>query len=302
MGFCLQVDESLEEGLRRISLEQIRGAIKDIDSDKLSAHEKVHEVRKRCKRLRGLLRLVRPAMAEYSSANALFRDMARDLSSLRDNQACIESLGALIAACKSELKGQNLAPIRDYLHSQRDAQASEKKDVLEALKQVKKAMKKAVTEVDSWQLDTDKPQAWLAGFRANYRQGRRAMGLALQEPSTEHFHEWRKRVKYHWFHLQLLENIWPSLLIPLAEEAHQLSAIIGDEHDLSVLQSVLGPYHQRQNMDKTLALLFTLLDGRRAELRSQAFISGQRLYADTSKTLGKRFAAYWTQWRISKGE
>jgi hypothetical protein len=26
----------------------------------------------------------------------------------------------------------------------------------------------------------------------------------------EHFHEWRKRVKYHWYHLGLLRELWPA--------------------------------------------------------------------------------------------
>ena len=45
----------------------------------------VHDVRKRCKKVRGLLRLVRPGLGpDYRRANADVRDAARELSSLRD--------------------------------------------------------------------------------------------------------------------------------------------------------------------------------------------------------------------------
>jgi hypothetical protein len=53
-------DESVEAGLRRIAAEQLTKALASLDADAL--HEGVHDARKRVKKLRGLLRLVRPGV------------------------------------------------------------------------------------------------------------------------------------------------------------------------------------------------------------------------------------------------
>ena len=51
---------------------------------------------KRCKRIRGLLRIVRPCIGEiYKKENQYYRDLARKLSVSRDQHAAIETLSKL---------------------------------------------------------------------------------------------------------------------------------------------------------------------------------------------------------------
>jgi hypothetical protein len=50
MPFRLLVDESLEDGVKRIASEEIGQGIKEIDSPRLKRTEAVHEVRKHCKK------------------------------------------------------------------------------------------------------------------------------------------------------------------------------------------------------------------------------------------------------------
>lgn len=64
MAYALaQDDDTVEAGMRRIAAEQIERAIAEIDDTGLDRHETVHQVRKRCKKVRGLVRLVRPAFS-----------------------------------------------------------------------------------------------------------------------------------------------------------------------------------------------------------------------------------------------
>ncbi len=46
-------------------------------------------------------------------------------------------------------------------------------------------------------------------------------------------HEWRKRVKDLWYHVTLLQDAWRPVMSALADEAHELSDRLGDEHDLT---------------------------------------------------------------------
>ena len=62
MGYHLRKHEDVQEGVRRIAAEQIRKGMGEIDDCTIDRHEVVHLLRKRCKKVRGLLRLVRPLL------------------------------------------------------------------------------------------------------------------------------------------------------------------------------------------------------------------------------------------------
>jgi len=84
MSFCLMADESVEDGIKRIVSEEIAQAIKEIDNPRLKRSEAIHEVRKHCKKIRGVLRLVRPQLEGiYQFENAWFRDTAKGLATER---------------------------------------------------------------------------------------------------------------------------------------------------------------------------------------------------------------------------
>jgi len=83
MAYELQLDETVEDGLRRIAVELIDDSIGWLDRSDRAPDAAVHEVRKDCKKLRGLLRLVRPAApALYRAENRIFRDAARPLKAM----------------------------------------------------------------------------------------------------------------------------------------------------------------------------------------------------------------------------
>jgi len=77
-------DKSVPQALKRIAREQIDKALGEIDDDQRDAAETVHQLRKRCKKLRGLIRLVRPSFKDYAPENATFHDAAGALSDLHD--------------------------------------------------------------------------------------------------------------------------------------------------------------------------------------------------------------------------
>ncbi len=73
------------------------------------------------------------------------------------------------------------------------------------------------------------------GLEREYRRGRGALRAVRKDPSAEAVHQWRKRVKDLWYHLRLLQGVWPATMGAAADEAHALSDLLGDHHDLSVL-------------------------------------------------------------------
>src|SRR6185437_13892719 len=78
------------------------------------------------------------------------------------------------------------------------------------------------------------------GLRQSYRGGRKALAKAFASGSAEDFHEWRKALQHHWRHMQLLTPCWPSELSARVEISRSLSQILGDDHDIAMLQHLIS--------------------------------------------------------------
>ncbi|MFA6141643.1 MAG: CHAD domain-containing protein, partial [Hyphomicrobium sp.] len=96
MAFRFKLGEPFDEGVRRIAVEQIGRAQAQL-SDKGDQAIAVHETRKALKRLRALLRLIRPAMggAAFKRENAQLREIGLSLSGARDRHVLLETVNKL---------------------------------------------------------------------------------------------------------------------------------------------------------------------------------------------------------------
>src|SRR5262250_3558709 len=95
MAFELKAGETLGDGIHRIAekeIDKVRGYANG--SPRGSRDEMVHEVRKSLKKLRTLLRLVRPSLGRktYRQENIALRDIARPLTGVRDAAILVEAL------------------------------------------------------------------------------------------------------------------------------------------------------------------------------------------------------------------
>jgi hypothetical protein len=128
MAFRLKPGRSVASEIRRIVLRQIEAAtdglkaIGDPESD-----EAVHDARRRVKKIRAIIRLVRPALGKPSRAvDKDLRDVSRLLAPVADGQGIIATLDALGRRYDRLLPKQLLASIRTRLidrGSQTDRQA-----------------------------------------------------------------------------------------------------------------------------------------------------------------------------------
>lgn len=301
MAYQFEPRERVDRELRRIATELIDHAIGQVEDREVARHEAVHEVRKDCKRLRGLLRLVRPAAARlYRRENQWLRDAAAPLSGVRDATAAIECYDKLMVRFGAGGDSANrMAPVRQALIAERDRRARDAGDLDAGLSAFREAMRAARARVPEWQLPPADPSGQGfdllgPGLKKTYQRGRRAMDAAYHDPSVAHFHEWRKRVKYLRYQLRLLRRVWPALMKPLRDEVKALGDLLGDDHDLAVLEDSLERALGEGDTARELRLAMQeLLKRRSGELRHQARRLGLRVYAERPKALRRRIGAYW---------
>jgi CHAD domain-containing protein len=302
MAFALKADESAAKGVRRLVRKQIQNAVEALTKQSGAKQEEaIHDARKRFKKVRALLRLVRPELGEkvYRRENARLRDAARPLSEVRDARVLIEALDGLAESAGGD--GKSFGPVRKALLARQRATRRRVLQEEQAPAQIAEAAAEARQRVKEWDIGRKGWAALAQGLKRVYKAGRDAFDAALAEPSVENLHEWRKQVKYLWHQLQVLGPTWPGLMDELSKQAHDLADHLGDDHDLAVLRDLLVREGAQWAAPGTVTKLLDLIDVRRGELQHAAAQLGQRLYADRPKALLNRLHSYWQAWR-SDGE
>lgn len=137
-------------------------------------------------------------------------------------------------------------------------------------------------------------EAVTGGFAKTYGRCRKRLADVREDPTTASLHEWRKRVKYHRYHLRILEPLWPGVWGARREEVHDLSDLLGDDHDLAVLR---GVFASRPDLDdEAVRTLAGVMDRRRAEMQREAIPPGERLFALPPDAMVDQLEACWHAW------
>jgi len=300
MAFELRSAESLRKGVRRLVRKQLDNVSEEMSSDHTGQRdEAVHEGRKSFKKIRAVLRLVRPAIGEkaYRAENNCFRDAGRPLTEVRDAKVLVETLDGLIEHYREHITGRAFADVREALQNNLRSVRRRVLDQKKAFGATAKVVGQARKHVKDW---ADAPNSWSSvgrGLEKTYGQACAAFEEAAGDPTTEKMHEWRKQAKYLRYQLELLHPLWPERLGELAEEADQMGTLLGDDHDLAVLRQMLTSHPDRFGDEGDREALLALIDRRHAELLREALQLGRRFFEDRPRRFARRLKAYWKTWR-----
>jgi CHAD domain-containing protein len=277
--------------LRRVARAQVDRALAELELD--DPHEAVHAVRKRGKKLRALLRLVREDVPElYEPENLAIRDAARRLAGVRDAAVALETFEGLLASFGDEVTVEDLRPVWEGLVDRRAAVA-EDAGLEASLGAVREELEELRSRIDRWDVHGDGFDVLAGGLAKTYGRCRDRLADAAADPTTASLHEWRKRVKYHRYHLKLVHEAWPQVLGAHRQQLHELSDLLGDDHDLALLRTTLHADPQRFGGAAVVATCTAILDRRRAQLQADAHTLGHRCFAEPTDAFVGRVRCYW---------
>ena len=308
MGYVIEVAETVTMAVRRIATEEIEGALDNLGgTTDRPAHEAIHDCRKRCKKVRGLLRLVGPSLGRrYMRADARVRDAARELSGARDAHALADAFESAPATCLATGDApvnslEMFAPVNAGLRRRAEAASIEFDALPDHVMRASALLDKVHGGIGDWRLSADGWDAIGAGLTDNYRRGRRTLRTPRLDGTPERFHDWRKRAKYLWFHVRLLEQAAPNVLTPLSAALSDLADDLGSAHDLAVLDDVLAANTTEFGGAALVTHARCVIGERRRLLEAQALAHGSRLYVETPSRFGERIARYWDLWQGEHG-
>jgi hypothetical protein len=203
LAYTFKPGKSVQKNVRHVAESQIETAIAELDDGDLSISDTIHQIRKRCKKVRGLIRLVRPRFGAYAPENAAFRDAAAKLSFVRDAAAILKTHDALIEFYSDQIDTSAYLTIRKRFVAHKD-KITHAKELRAKLGRFRDAMTDAKARMGDWHIGGDGFDAIAGGLGKTYKRGRIALAEAAERPTAESIHEWRKRVKYHCYHARLL--------------------------------------------------------------------------------------------------
>ena len=108
------------------------------------------------------------------------------------------------------------------------------------------------------------------------------MRSAISAPTPEHFHEWRKQVKYLRHQMEIVSPVWPEVVGGLATSLSHLGDVLGDDHDQSELVRLVASLPDLMPDPDERNLLVALSQQRRRELAGAAVVMGKRIYAESA--------------------
>ena len=282
-------DVTVGDGFLRIAREQIGKAIASAENNAETPEKRVHEARRRCKKLRALFRLVRPDFAAYDSENAFVRDASRGLAAARDTRVTQNTYIELMAWARR--------PVAPHAN---DGSSASPEGETEALQHFAGQMRELDQRSSQWRLDKIDLETLAIGLKQTYRSGRETGRHAEQRRTDEAFHEWRKYAKYHWNQLGLLESCAEEILPSVHKCVGDLAEQLGLHHDLAVLQDLLKDAPAELGPDIDVEFALDAAGRRQDEIEQRIATLGHQVFAEKPGALQARFSAYLHSWMISE--
>jgi CHAD domain-containing protein len=217
MPYTLQQDEPIDGGMKRIAEEQVSAAIKYLEANKF------YEARKNLKRVRAVLRLLKPQLGPvYQEENRRMRDAAQRFSASRDADVSLEVLETFASHYKRK---STLDPQRQALMNKRQAV-----DPAESMHELEGTRKR----IEDWPLSQLTLASLELQLEKTFKQSRNVFRHARKTRTVEDFHEFRKSVKREVNQLKLLRPEESRIA-----ELKKLGDALGDHHNLAVMLSNL---------------------------------------------------------------
>ncbi|TBU97887.1 CHAD domain-containing protein [Stutzerimonas kirkiae] len=294
MAYQLRPRSSVAAQVRKAARDRLAEAIDALAAPPMDVGEGIHQARKRIKELRALLRLVRkPLGVTFDRENRRLRDIARELSESRDATAMLESWDLLAGHFGQPFDNQAMRQTRQRLQARAETAEACDAGLGVVISGVQAQLQAIMHGVDNWRLHGKGFELLAEGLHDIYRAGTRELAKLGEEPDDEGFHQWRKRVKDHWYQCRLLTPVWPGLMAQRCESLKQLAEALGDEHDLYMMQQALEREPALFGDEEERSLLARLIGQRRQALRHEALVQGRQLYGEPPSALVERIRGYW---------
>lgn len=273
-------DKTVPRGLRRIARKQLDASLAILDAAPVPDAAGLHELRRTVKRMRGLLRLVRPAFDDFNREDSCLRDAGRQVAGLRDRDAMLIVF--------DQLTGGTPDPELHDALSVRLSHAAP--DAVAAAQAHRALLADQRARIEDWRFAGRDFAILAPGLEDELDRARRLLRDWRRHHDEEAMHELRKAVKAHGFHAALLAPIWPEMMLPHQQQTARLGELLGLARDHGLIAEHLDDLPGGEELALRARAQVATLQG-------EAILLARRLLAESGASITRRWGAWWDLWR-----
>jgi len=292
VAFRLKRGAPISAEVRRIVLRQLEAAISELHAvGDPQSDDAVHDARRRVKKIRAVIRLVRPVLdKDCRSVDRDLSTVSRLLAPVADGRGIVQTLDQLASRYPKWLPERTMAAARAgalRTGARADREAQERG----VLRVAAGTLRGDRSRVKRWRIRGDGFRALAPGLEETYRRARRMMIVSWSKPKPSHYQTWRRYVKDHWFHVRLLEGRCGNHLVADERRIEALDGVLGEYHDLVLLRDVLVTDKSLSSEEAAQCLRVVVRYQRL--LRRHAEMLGVRIYRERPRRFVRRVRSLW---------
>ncbi len=293
MAWRFEPGEPLADAFRRVASEEVATVQSGLQAKNADGASTTHEARQSFKRLRALLRFAEATLGEdFDQENHRWREAGRRLAALRDGTVLQQTFDRVVAESGDGLPANEIAMLRaDIVRDGTETDAAETRRMLRSVLRDLRGAERRLAALDWPETVDDIAQ----GLRGSQSRLRKSWKHARSDRSSEALHRWRKRVKDHSTQLRLLRLLAPHETRARREAQKRLAALLGEEHDLSLLAERLSRAAIAPAAEPVRGRLLEAVKKRRKALRRRAFRAAEKTCSDKPKAFAALLTAAWKQ-------
>jgi len=299
VGYRLEPGQPVADEVRRVAAHQLELASAQLTAAGDDTHDgSVHTARRHIKKVRALIRLVRPAhRRRYRAVDRRLRTVNRMLAPIADAQATAAMLARVAWRNGGELPADVVARLRASV-LRCESMAYEDAALADAFETAAALLRAERDAISEWRVGRTGFNAVAGGLEQTARASRRAMVKALASSRIEDYRRWRQRVKAHWLQVRLLTGRCGGGLALDERRLEALDGYLGDCRNCAILRQILISDSLLDRTDAALGLRAVRRYER--ELRRCARRLGTAIYDETPRHFVTRVERLWNSTRRTR--
>jgi CHAD domain-containing protein len=291
--FSITNNEEISVAAHRVLTEQYNIII-DACSNHDTPHESIHDTRKSSKRIRAVLRLIKPDISAeiYNKEKKLLRELSGKFATARNIHVFAEEFDSIMKAGILELPATTENEIRSFF-KEREEEALKLLLDLDMFKVVGKKNEEARDRLAAVDFSSLGPHTIYKGVSKVFAWGQKQMIHSQQFPTDDNLHEMRKRMKALMYLVKLVKDVSPVFFNGYYRGLKSASLALGEDHNMAEMLNYIDTISVEILPEVEREKIHKYITSQRQQIQVEVWPLIAKLYTGQADEFSKRIKAYW---------
>ena len=291
--FSITNNEEISVAAHRVLSEQYNLII-DACSNQDSPHESIHDTRKSYKRIRAVLRLIKPDISAevYDREKRLLRELSGKFANARNLHVFAEEFDTIMKAGILKLPATTENEIKSFFKEREEETLKILLD-LNLFEVVGKKNEEARDRVAAVDFSSLGPHTIYKGVSNVFAWGQKQMIHSQQFPTDDNLHEMRKRMKALMYLVRLIKDVSPDFFNGYYKGLKSASLALGEDHNMAEMLNYIDTIGDEILPEEEKKRIHEYITSQRQQIQVDVWPLIAKLYTGQADEFSKRIKAYW---------